>query len=56
MVLSLRHSRPAAAGPEKAAVANVKCFDPLRGYLLYLLDEISLGNSKNLLTRFCAFR
>ncbi len=39
------HSRPAAAGPEKAAVASIKCFDPFRGYLLYLLDEISLGNS-----------
>ena len=40
-----RHSRPAAAGPEKAAVASIKCFDPLRGCLLYLLDQISLGNS-----------
>ena len=37
--------RAIAALPEKAAVASIKCFDPLRGYLLYLLDEISLGNS-----------
>ena len=25
--------------PEKAAIASVKCFDPLRGYLLDSLDE-----------------
>jgi len=31
--------------PEKTARAGIKCFDPLRGYLLYPLDELSLGNS-----------
>ncbi len=31
--------------PEKAAIASVKYFDPLRGYLLYPLNELSLGNS-----------
>ena len=31
--------------PEKTARAGIKCFDPLRGYLLYPLDELSSGNS-----------
>jgi len=31
--------------PEKVAITNVKCFDSLRGHLLYLLNEISLGKS-----------
>jgi hypothetical protein len=57
MVLSLRmhvlqhgfqltrahRKRAIAALPEKAAVASIKCFDPLRGYLLYLLDEVGLA-------------
>ena len=29
--------------PEKAAIASIKCFNPLRGHLLYLLDQLSLG-------------
>jgi len=31
--------------PEKSAIASVKRFDPFRGYLLNLFDELSLGNS-----------
>jgi hypothetical protein len=31
--------------PEKAPIASIKRFDPLRGYLLCLLDELSLGKS-----------
>ena len=31
--------------PEKTAIASVKRFDPFRGCLLYLFDELSLGNS-----------
>jgi len=31
--------------PEKTAIASVKRFDPFRGCLLYLLDQLSLGNS-----------
>ena len=36
--------RAIPALPEKAAIASIKCFDPFRGYLLYLLDQLSLGN------------
>ena len=36
--------RAIPALPEKAAIASIKFFDPLRGYLLYLLDYLSLGN------------
>ena len=31
--------------PEKTAIASVKGFDPFRGCLLDLFDELSLGNS-----------
>lgn len=31
--------------PEKAAITSIKCLDPLRGYLLCLLDQLSLGNN-----------
>src|SRR4029077_7142979 len=31
--------------PEKTAIASVKRFDPFRGCLLYLFNELSLGNS-----------
>ena len=34
-----------SALPEKTAIASVKRFDPFRGCLLYLFDELSLGNS-----------
>jgi len=37
-------TRAIAALPEKASVVSIKCFDPLRGCLLYLLDELSLGD------------
>jgi hypothetical protein len=37
--------RAIATLPEKAAVASIKCFDSLRGCFLYLLDELSLGDS-----------
>jgi hypothetical protein len=37
--------RAIPALPEKTAIASVKRFDPFRGYLLYLFDEPSLGNS-----------
>jgi len=37
--------RGIAALPEKAAIARVKLFDPFRGRFLYLLDQLSLGNS-----------
>src|SRR2546423_13791563 len=30
--------------PEELAIASVKRFDPLRGCLLYLFNELSLGN------------
>ena len=31
--------------PEKTAIASIKCFDPFRGCLLYLFDELRLGDS-----------
>jgi hypothetical protein len=31
--------------PEKTAIASIKRFDPFRGCLPYLFDELSLGNS-----------
>ena len=34
--------RAIPALPEKAAIASIKCFDPFRGYLLYLFDQLSL--------------
>ena len=34
-----------AALPEKGTIARVKLFDPFRGRFLYLLDQLSLGNS-----------
>ena len=37
--------RAISALPEKPAIASIKCFDPFRGCLLYLFDELSLGNS-----------
>jgi hypothetical protein len=40
--LKTHHSPPAAAGPEKPAIARIKRFDPFRGWLLYLFDELSL--------------
>jgi hypothetical protein len=37
--------RAIPALPERAAVASVKRFDPLRGHLLYVLDEFGLKSS-----------
>ena len=37
--------RTIAALPEKAVAASVKRFDPLRGRLLYVLDEFGLRSS-----------
>jgi len=37
--------RGVAALPEKAAISSVKRFDPFRRCLLYLLHELSLGES-----------
>src|SRR6476661_657322 len=34
-----------SALPEKTAVVSVKRFDPFRGCLLDIFDEVSLGNS-----------
>ncbi len=36
--------RTISALPEKAVIASIKGFDPFRGYFLYLLDELRLGN------------
>jgi len=37
--------RAVAALPEKAAIPSIERFDPLRGCLLDLLDQLSLGKS-----------
>jgi hypothetical protein len=37
--------RAIPALPEEAAIASVKCLDPLGGYLLYPLDHLRLGKS-----------
>ena len=37
--------RAIPALPEKAAIPNIKRFDPFRGCFLYLFDDLSLGSS-----------